>query len=99
MKNSIIAISTIFLFLAGCYGATSKSSIKSVNSLEEIKKQNISNMTEKNNEIFGDNLIFFDGNAGEFERIYTIDTYIINSKGQIERDIIVRIGPDIVVTP
>ena len=99
MKNSIIAISLLILFLVGCYGATNKSSIKTVNSYEDIKNEAISNFSNNNENIFDDNLIFFENINGDFERMYTIDTSIVNSEGEIERDIIVRIGPDIVVTP
>tara|TARA_Y100000593_G_scaffold32360_1_gene63751 strand:- start:7712 stop:8011 length:300 start_codon:yes stop_codon:yes gene_type:complete len=99
MKNSIIAISLLILFLVGCYGATNKSSIKTVNSYEDIKNEAISNFSNSNENIFDDNLIFFENINGDFERMYTIDTSIVNSEGEIERDIIVRIGPDIVVTP
>ena len=99
MKNSIIAISLLILFLVGCYGATNKSSIKTVNSYEDIKNEAISNFSNNNENIFDDNLIFFENINGDFERMYTIDTSIVNSEGEIERDIIVRIGPDIVVAP
>ena len=100
MKKTTIAIILAIFTLVGCISSLDKNTVKSnaSYSINTVKTSldSIYKNSEKN--IFrNDNLIFFDVDSDDIERVFTIDTYMLGDDD--EREDIVIISPEIVVTP